>query len=169
MWGFDNIGPKGFSLDQSTRLIMKIITLIALIALLLTTNCVALSFTPTMDDMAWMTEVVKDTKIIPADLDLITLMSGNSDLPGTKKYCDLAAIDIQTALENSQKYTVSNELQDTKYYWETALENMAIGAETASRGCAISDAGLITQGATLMSTGTENMMLANRALKVATA
>ena len=107
--------------------------------------------------------------IIPADLELITMMSGNYDLPGTKKYCDLATIDIQTALENSQKYNVSNELLDTKYYWETALENMVIGTETTSRGCAISNADLITQGATLMSKGTENMMLANRALKIATA
>lgn len=146
---------------------MKLITLVGLITCLLASNCVALSFTPTSDDLAWIQEVPQDTKVLSSDLDLITLMSGNNDLLGVKKYCDLTAIDIQVALENSQKYTVSKELKDAKYYWETALENIGLGVETTSRGCAIEDAGLISQGSNLISKGTENIILADRALKIA--
>jgi hypothetical protein len=68
--------------------------LIALIALLLVSNCVALSFTPTSEDAAWIEELSKDVTVIPSDLDLITFMAGNQDVQGVKKYCDLAAIDI---------------------------------------------------------------------------
>jgi hypothetical protein len=72
-------------------------------------------------------------------------------------------------LKNSQKFTVSNELQETKSYWETALETMETGVETSSRGCAIGDADLISQGTSSIKKGTEYLMLTTRALKIALA
>lgn len=148
---------------------MKLMAFVALLTLLLVSNCLAISFVPTSEDIAWTNEVIQDTKVIPSDLELISLTANNNDLPGTKKYCDLAAIDIQVALGNSQRYTVSSELREAKYYWEAALETMGEGVETASRGCAIGDGSLIRQGSRLMVKGSENLMLASRALKIATA
>jgi hypothetical protein len=113
--------------------------LIALIALLLISNCAAISFVSAVDDFAWQVAVSHDSSIIASDLKLTSKFTENKDLIGAKKYCDLVAIDIQAALEHSQKYNVSSKLLDEKYYYEMALENMGIGAETASRGYALGD------------------------------
>jgi len=135
--------------------------LIALIALLLISNCVAISFVSAVDDFAWQVAVSHDSSIIASDLKLISKFAENKDLIGTKKYCDLAAVDIQTFLENSQKYNVSSKLVDEKYYYETALENMAIGVETASRGYAIGDT---PQGNSFLNTAAGYMNLATQEL-----
>jgi hypothetical protein len=146
---------------------MKLITIFVLAALLLISNCAAISFVPTADDLAWSNVVVKDSNVISSDMGLISFAATNMDMIGTKKYCDLTASDMQDALENSQMYRVSRELQETKDYWEQALVTLKSGSEKVSRGCTLGDATLITQGSNMINKGNEYVMLATRALKIA--
>jgi hypothetical protein len=148
---------------------MKLITMFVLSALLLISNCAAISFVPTADDIAWSTVVAHDSKVISSDMELVSSAANNMDMSGTAKYCDLTASDMQNALENSQMYTVSRELQETKDYWELALVTIKSGAEQCSRGCTLGDATLITQGSNLIKKGNEYVMLATRALTIALA
>jgi len=139
------------------------LTVIALLAtILMASNSAA--FTPTANDLAWVKQVGQGTEIIVSDMKLLSFVSGNFDLSGTKKYCDLMAEDTQTALENSQRYAVSTELQESKYYYEQALLTYNAGVNKISLGCFRGDATVISQGADLISKGGEYVLLATRAL-----
>ena len=119
------ITHKGFSLDRSNRSIMKkILTLIALFTLLLVSSCVTATFVPTENDRSWMNLFVQDSKVVVSDMGLASFASENMDMDGVKTYSDLLAADLKNELEKSQSYTVSSELQETKSYWEMALESM---------------------------------------------
>jgi hypothetical protein len=111
----------------------------------------------------------QDAKVLGSDMELISYTATNMDMMGVKKYCDLTASDMQDAIENSQMYTVSRELQESKDYWEQALVTIKSGVEKCSRGCTLGDVTLITQGTNLITTGNEYVMLATRALKIALA
>ena len=159
------ITHKGFSLDRSNRSIMKkILTLIALFTLLLVSSCVTATFVPTENDRSWMNLVVQDSKVVVSDMGLASFASENMDMDGVKTYSDLLAADLKNELEKSQSYTVSSELQETKSYWEMALESMKTGSEEVSLSIASGNLALISHGSGLIKKGTEYMMLANRAL-----
>jgi hypothetical protein len=97
---------------------------------------------------------------------LVSNAANAADLDSTKKYCDLVAEDAGIALENSQRYKVSSELQSSKSYYELALSSYKAGAEKSSRGCTLGDANLIIEGTKLLTKGSEYLNLASRELNV---
>jgi hypothetical protein len=143
---------------------MKLITVFAFAALILTSSCVA--FMPTTDDREWVSGVAHDSKVLASDMGLVSNAAKAADLESTKKYCDLTAEDAGIALENSQRYSVSSELQSTKGYFELALSSIQAGSEKLSRGCALEDVNLITEGTKLIVKGNEYLTLATRELDV---
>ena len=143
---------------------MKILTLIALFTLLLMSSCATATFAPTENDRAWMNMVVQDSKVVVSDMQLVSFASENVDMSGVKTYSDLLTVDLKNELENSQSYTVSSELQESKGYWEMALDSIKTGSEEVSMSVASNNLALISHGSGLIKKGTEYMMLANRAL-----
>lgn len=124
------------------------------------------AFTPTFEDGAWARVVSHDLKILSSDADLISNAAGTYNLESIRKYCDLSAEDARIAMRNSQEYMVSSELQNAKNYYELALSFWQAGAEKASRGCALTNPELITEGTKLVQKGTEYIILVGREIAV---
>jgi hypothetical protein len=139
-----------------------ILPLIAIILLAMP----SIAFSPTLNDAAWAEVTVHDLNILSSDADLVSNAAGTYNLVSIRKYCDLLAEDARTALRNSQEYAVSSELQNTKNYYELALSFWQAGAEKASRGCALTNPGLITEGTKLIQKGTEYIILVRREISV---
>ena len=144
---------------------MKLISIIVLAALLLVSNCVAIPFIPTTNDMGWMNQTIQASNVIISDIELISFAAENSYYVSLITYCDLAATDLKIALEDSQQCAVSSELLEAKFYYEQSLSTYIQGSEKVSLGLQLNDASLISQGIKLLLKGSEYMMLSTRALK----
>ncbi len=138
----------------------KVLVLIALAMLI----PASLAFVPTQQDSKWGKSLVDNTNIIASDFGLIGSAAENSDFAAVKKYCEYAKTDISIAMEDSKSYTVSNELQNAKDYYEQALNECYIGVTMTISGIDKLDASEIKAATVHMQSGTRYLQLATKEL-----
>jgi hypothetical protein len=119
---------------------MKTIVLLAAMILLIST-CSAI-FTPTGDDMKWLHLIESDSKIIASDMTLAASATSNVPLDAikAKTYFECLKSNASRALDESEKFMVSNELQKTKNYYELSLNEFYSAATETLDGINMDDA-----------------------------
>ena len=118
---------------------MKTIVLLATMILLIS-MCSA-SF-PNGDDMKWLHLIEADSKIIASDMTLAGSATSNVPLDATKAktYFERLKSNASRALDESEKYMVSNELQKIKDYYERSLKEFYSAATETLDGINMDDA-----------------------------
>jgi len=116
----------------------------------------------TFDTIAWLEATYHDAKLLDSDIDLVLTATSPLDIESTGKYCDKMAEDARTALQNSQRYTVSTEIQQSKNYYELGLTLIQSANEQMSKGCTTGDANMIKEGVKHVAQGFEYIKFANK-------
>jgi hypothetical protein len=93
-------------------------------------------------DEKWKDTAIKDSVVVNNDMESIVAPALNNDWPALSKCADKIAADSQTALDNSDSYTVSGSFTQTlKYEYNLAMEQaiqaakyIKLGIEEAKEG-----------------------------------
>jgi hypothetical protein len=122
---------------------MKIIVLAATLILVLSTFSTAF---PTTDDVKWLNSTASNDEIIKSGMELAASATSSLDVIQANTYIECLKSNVSRALDESEKYTVSNELQKTKNYYELALNEFYSGAIDYLDGIKMNDASKLERG-----------------------
>lgn len=136
---------------------MNKIAIMVALAMLIPT-CVA--FVPTESDAKWATSVSDNAQIVSSDFNLIATAATNGDISSLRKYCENAKTDVSNALEDSEGYTVSNELQAAKDYYEQGLKEYYLATTSVISGIDNSNPSEISAGSEHAQNGNQQFQLA---------
>jgi hypothetical protein len=141
------------------------ISSIVLAVLLFAAPCTALSFVPTMEDIEWLKNVESDSIVLSGDLRFIASAADIENMSYLIAGYILLAGDAKEALQKSQGYTVSPELEKAKELYEISLVLLQTGTEKGQRGWTEANADLIDESLKLMQEANYYTTLTNQALK----
>jgi hypothetical protein len=86
------------------------------------------TFKPTENDLKWVKLIPDNLRIMAGDMGLVGSALNNLDYINGKKYVEYLKTDVSKALDDSESYIVSEELQTAKDYYKRACNEIYSGA-----------------------------------------
>lgn len=122
-------------------------------------------------DNAWATTAQSDMSVVQSDMEGLSKAATNEDVSSMKVYADRLYTSTQTAIDNSDEYTVSSDLSDVQEKYRSGMVSYHSAAMACYAGIEAYNSGDLsgaedsfTTSADLLNAGTNYMNECNRLL-----